>query len=32
MGDFIAQNKILGDILVLWAIKFVNKNAKKAQI
>ena len=32
MGDFIAQNKILGDILVLWAIKFVNKSAKKAQI
>ncbi len=32
MGDFIAQIKILGDILVLWAIKCVNKNAKKAQI
>ena len=30
MGDFIAQIKILGDILALWAIKFVNKNAKKA--
>ena len=32
MGDFISQNKILGDILVLLAIKFANKNAKKAQI
>ena len=29
--DFIAQIKILGDILVLWAINFVDKNAKKAQ-
>ncbi len=32
MGDFIAQIKVLGNILVLWAIKFVNKNAKKAHI
>ncbi len=32
MDDFIAQNWILGDILVLWAIIFLNKNAKKAQI
>ena len=32
MGDFIPQIKILGDILVLRAIKFVSKNAKKAQI
>ncbi len=32
MGDFIAQNKILGDILVFWAIKFVIKSALKAQI
>ncbi len=30
VGDFVAQIKILGDILALWAIKFVNKNAKKA--
>ncbi len=32
MGDFISQNKILGDLLVPLAIKFANKNAKKAQI
>ena len=32
MGDFIAQIGNLGDILNLWAIKFVNKNALKAQI
>ena len=32
MGNFITQIKILGDILVIWAIKFVDKNAKKAQI
>ncbi len=32
MGDFIAQIKILGDILDRWAIKFVNKNSKKARI
>ncbi len=31
MGDFIAQIKNLCDILVLWAIKLVNKNAKKAE-
>ena len=32
MSDFISQNKILGGILVPLAIKFANKNAKKAQI
>ena len=33
VGDFIiAQISDLGDILDLWAIKFVNKNALKAQI
>ncbi len=33
VGDFIiAQIGNLGDILDLWAIKFVNKNALKAQI
>ncbi len=32
VGDFIAQIGNLGAILNLWAINFVNKNAKKAQI
>ena len=31
MGDFIAQIKILSNMLVYWAIKFVYKNAKKAK-
>ncbi len=32
VGDFITQIKILGDILVLWAIKFVNKMQRKPKI
>ncbi len=32
VDDFIAQIGNFGDILDLWAIKVVNKNAKKAQI
>ena len=29
VGNFIAQINILGDILVIWAIKFVNKMQRK---
>ncbi len=32
MGDFIAQIKILGNILVLWAIKIVNRMQRKPKV